>query len=103
MRTDLEYDPDIPIGRLEAGDVAVISVIHFPDTIVNDKDKAKYGHIPKGEYLAKVVKPYFLSCEKYPELSGRYNYWRGDKRGCSDGIYADELKNKELMENEDGE
>lgn len=92
MRTDLGYDPDHPIRRLEAGDMAVISVIHFPDTIVRDKDKVKYGHIPKGEYLAKVIKPYTLFCERYPELSGHYNYWRGDKRGCSDGIYADELK-----------
>lgn len=25
-----------------------------------------------------------------PELSGYYNYWYGDKRGCSDGIYATE-------------
>lgn len=91
MRTDLEYDPDRPIRRLETGDTAVIFVTHFPDTIVRDKDRVKYGHIPRGEYAARVIKPYTLSCERYPELSGKYNYWRGDKRGCSDGIYACEF------------
>lgn len=92
MRTDIEYDPDRPLMRLEKGDMAIISVVHFPDTIVRDKDKAEYGHIPKGEYPARVIRPYTLSCDRYPELGGRYNYWRGDKRGCSDGIYADEVK-----------
>lgn len=90
MNIYINYSVDTPLARLEKGDIAVISVTHFPDCIVRDKDKAKYAHIPNGRYQAEVVKPYFLSCEEYPELSGYYNYWRGDKRGCSDGIYADE-------------
>lgn len=90
MRTDIEYSKDQPLARLETGDVAIISVTHFPNSIVRDKDKSKYAHIPNGIYKAKVVKPFYLTCEDYPELSGYYNYWRGDKRGCSDGIYADE-------------
>ena len=97
MRSDLKYDRDRPIRRLEAGDVAVISVIHFPESIVRDRDKIKYAHIPNGKYPAKVVEPYHLCCEEYPELSGKYNYWRGDKYGCSDGIYAYEL-NQDLVE-----
>lgn len=90
MKTDIEYSADCPLARLETGDKAVISVTHFPKQIVRDKDKIKYAHIPNGVYQAEVVKPYLLACEDYPELSGYYNYWRGDKRGCSDGIYADE-------------
>jgi hypothetical protein len=25
-------------------------------------------------------------------LNGRYNFWHGDKWGCTYGIYADEVK-----------
>lgn len=53
MRTDLEYDPDRPIRRLETGDTAVIFVTHFQDTIVRDKDRVKYGHISECTYLLR--------------------------------------------------
>lgn len=89
---NIEYDSDRPLMRLEVGDVAEISVTHFPLTIVKKKDQQKYGHIPSGKYKAKVIDEYHLECEEFPELSGKYNYWRGDKRGCSEGIYADEIK-----------
>lgn len=88
---DIKYSSDRPLMRLEKGDIAEIAVTHFVKEIVNDKDLKKYGHIPNGIYKAVVIAPYQLSCEEYPELSGRYNYWRGDKWGCSDGIYADEV------------
>lgn len=88
---DIEYEFDRPLMRLEKGDDAEISVTHFIKTIVKEKDIKKYGHIPSGIYKATVVAPYQLKCEEYPELSGHYNYWRGDKRGCSDGIYANEV------------
>lgn len=88
---NIEYSFDRPLLRLEIGDIAEISVTHFPDSIVKEKDRKKYGHIPNGIYKAMVVKPYQLMCEEYSELSGHYNYWRGDKRGCSDGIYANEV------------
>lgn len=90
MRTDIKYDPSYPIRRLEIGDNAMIHVNHFLDSLVREKDKKKYGHIPNGDYIAKVIKPYYLQCEEHPELNGSYNIWYGEKHGCSDGIYADE-------------
>lgn len=87
----IKYEPDRPLYRLEPGDEAEISVTHFPDAIVKLKDRLKYGHIPNGKYKAIVTTEYHLKCDLYPELDGAYNYWRGDKRGCSDGIYADEI------------
>lgn len=87
---NIKYESDMPLSRLETGDIAEISVTHFPQNIVKEKDIKKYGHIPNGIYDAKVISPYRLECKEYPELSGCYNYWRGDKRGCSDGIYANE-------------
>lgn len=88
---DIPYDYDRPLLRTEKGDVVEISVTHFAHSIVREKDIKKYGHIPNGTYKAIVTSPYRLECEEYPELSGCYNYWRGDKRGCSDGIYANEI------------
>lgn len=88
---NVEYESDRPLMRLEKGDSSEISVTHFPRSIVKEKDIQKYGHIPDGVYNAVIVAPYQLKCEEYPELSGHYNYWRGDKRGCSDGIYANEV------------
>ena len=88
---NIEYESDRPLMRLEKGDAAEISVTHFKKIIVREKDIQKYGHIPNGIYKATVIAPYKLECEEYPELSGCYNYWRGDKRGCSDGIYANEV------------
>lgn len=90
MKKELRYESDRPLRRLELGDEAEISVTHFPDTIVKERDRKKYGHIPNGIYKAIVVKKYHLRCDEYPELSGAYNYWRGDKHNCSDGIYANE-------------
>lgn len=91
MKNNINYEYDRPLMRLEEGDVAEISVTHFNKVIVREKDINKYGHIPNGVYKANVIAPYQLQCEEYPELSGHYNYWRGDKRGCSDGIYANEV------------
>ncbi len=95
---NIKYELDRPLLRLEKGDTAEISVTHFQQIIVKEKDIKKYGHIPNGIYKAKVIAPYQLKCEEYPELSGYYNYWYGDKRGCSDGIYANEVgkSNKQL-------
>lgn len=90
MKSELRYESDRPLRRLEAGDEAIISVRHFPAAIVKEKDRKKYGHIPNDIYKAVVVSPYRLRCDECPELSGAYNYWRGDKFGCSDGIYAQE-------------
>ena len=96
---NIKYEFDNPLARLESGDTAEISVTHFPHSIVSEKDIKKYGHIPNGTYEAKVISPYQLKCVEYPELSGRYNYWRGDKRGCSDGIFANEVgKSKKLVQ-----
>lgn len=88
---DIPYEFDRPLLRAEKGDVVEISVTYFPQSIVREKDIKKYGNIPNGIYRAVIVKPYKLKCGEYPELSGYYNYWRGDKRGCSDGIYANEV------------
>lgn len=87
---NIPYDKDCPLQRVEEGDTVEISVMHFPNKLVRDKDMKKYGHIPDGVYHAVAVAPYKLKCEQHPELSGYYNYWYGDKRGCSDGIYATE-------------
>lgn len=87
---NIPYDKDCPLQRVEEGDAVEISVMHFPNKLVRDKDVKKYGHIPDGVYHAVAVAPYKLKCEQHPELSGYYNYWYGDKRGCSDGIYATE-------------
>lgn len=87
---NIPYDKDYPLQRVEEGDAVEISVMHFPNKLVRDKDVKKYGHIPDGVYNAVAVAPYKLKCEQHPELSGYYNYWYGDKRGCSDGIYATE-------------
>lgn len=87
----IKYDAGTPLARLEKGDLAEIEVTHLPDRIVKEKDRKKYGHIPNGIYKAVVIGPYKLQCADYPELSGCYNYWRGDKRACSDGIYASEI------------
>lgn len=91
---NIPYESNRPLLRVEKGDIVEIAVTHFPQSIVKEKDVQKYGHIPNGTYKAVVVDSYQLKCEEYPELSGYYNYWRGDKRGCSDGIYANELQNK---------
>lgn len=88
---NIDYEFDRPLLRLEKGDIAEISVTHFPQSIVKGKDIQKYGHIPNGVYEATVVAPYQLKCEEHPELNGHYNYWRGEKRGCSAGIYANEV------------
>ena len=85
---NIPYDKDYPLQRVEEGDAVEISVMHFPNKLVRDKDVKKYGHIPDGVYHAVAVAPYKLKCEQHPELSGYYNYWYGDKRGCSDGIGA---------------
>ena len=95
MRSGEKYDSERPIRRLEKGDTAIIRVTHFYRSIVKEKDQKKYGHIPNGKYLAEVTGQYSLECKEYPELSGKYNYWHGDKYGCSDGIYADEADRKE--------
>lgn len=99
LMKDIRYEFDRPLLRTEKGDVVEISVTHFEDSIVREKDIKKYGHIPNGIYKALVIAPYRLECEEYPELSGCYNYWRGDKRGYSDGIYANELGKSRKLTN----
>lgn len=85
---NIKYDSGRPLMRLEKGDKAVISVSRFP--FANSKDKERYKDIPSGSYDAVCIDYLRLKCEKHPILSGRYNYWRGEKWGCSEGIYADE-------------
>lgn len=76
---NIPYDKDCPLQRVEEGDAVEISVMHFPNKLVRDKDMKKYGHIPDGVYHAVAVAPYKLKCEQHPELSGYYNYWHGEK------------------------
>ncbi len=85
---NIKYESDQPLARLEPGDKAIIRVTHFP--FAREKDKEKYRNVPDGDHEARCVAPYTLACAKYPELNGRYNMWLGDKRGCSEGIYARE-------------
>lgn len=89
---DMEYYNSTPLARLEEGDKAIISVTHFNKSIVKDKDINKYKDVPNGKYESICIEPYYLECKEYPELSGRYNFWYGDKWGCSEGIYAYEYK-----------
>lgn len=87
---NMEYDNGRPLARLEKGDKAIISVAHT-DT-AREKDRVKYKNVPNGEYEATVIEEYRLECKKYPELSGSYAMWYGNKWGCTEGIYADEIK-----------
>jgi hypothetical protein len=82
----------MPLARLEKGDKAVIKVHAFHSSIVREKDLKKYKDVPDGEYEAICVDDYKLECKEYPVLNGRYNFWHGDKWGCTYGIYADEVK-----------
>ena len=76
---NLKYESDQPLARLKPGDQAtIIRVTHFP--FAREKDKEKYRNVPDGDHEARCVAPYTLECAKYPELNGRYNMWRGDKR-----------------------
>ncbi len=84
--------------RLEPGDRAVIAVRHYAYGMVphvSARDKARYGKIPDGEYEAVCVSnpgrgmPR-LDCPSQPALSGAYNYWYGEKHGCTDNITARE-------------
>lgn len=86
---NIRYDSGRPLMRLEKGDKAVIRVTHFP--FANSKDKERYKDVPSGSYEAVCVDYLRLECEIYPILSGRYNYWRGERWGCSEGIYANEV------------
>ena len=87
---NIKYESDRPLARLEPGDMAIIRVTHFP--FARENDKERYKNVPAGDHEAKCVAPYRLECEKYPELSGRYNMCLVDKRGCSEGIYAREIE-----------
>lgn len=89
---NIEYCSSIPLERLEKGDKAIISVTHFDQSIVKEKDRNKYKDVPNGKYEAICVEPYYLECEEYPVLNGRYTFWNGGKWGCTEGIYADEFK-----------
>lgn len=88
---DIEYDQHRPLRRLETGDKAIIKVSRRFSR-ANEKDKEKYKDVPDGKYEAIYIAPYRLECKEYPILSGSYNYWRGDKFRCSEGIYADEVR-----------
>lgn len=87
---DIPYDSSRPLMQLEPGDKAVIKVGRFP--FANENDKQKYGAVPVGIYEAECTGPYILKCIQQPLLSGTYNYWHGDKWGCSENIYADEKR-----------
>jgi len=86
---DISYDSSRPLMRLEKGDKARIRHVKFP--FARDKDKQRYKDVPVGTYEAVCTEPFYLECAEQPLLSGRYNYWKGDKWGCSEGVYADEL------------
>ena len=45
---NIPYDKDCPLQRVEEGEAVEISVMHFPNKLVRDKDMKKYGHIPDG-------------------------------------------------------
>lgn len=89
---NIEYDSFMPLKRLENGDKAIISVGHFDQSIVKEKDINKYKEVPNGKYEAICVGEYKLECKEHPVLSGRYCFWRGNKWGCTESIYADEIK-----------
>ena len=75
--------------RLERGDIAVIKVTHTVRE--SEKIKKKYGKVPSGVYIAKVIAPYELECQDYPVLSGKYCYWNGHKWRCAGTVWADEV------------
>ena len=83
------YDSSKPLARLEKGDKAIIRFTRFP--FAKEKDKQKYKDVQVGKYEAICTEPLVLECKEHPVLGGRFNYWRGDKWGCSEGIYADEI------------
>lgn len=85
-----EYSKCFPLERLEKGDKAIIKVSY--NGVATEKDLKKYKHVPDGEYEAIYVGNGRLECKEYPVLSGKYNWWYGDKWGCRYGIYADEMK-----------
>lgn len=89
---NIEYDSSMPLKRLEKGDKAIISVRHFDQIIVNDKDRIRYKDIPNGKYKAVCIDEYKLECKEYPALSGRYCFHGGNKWGCSEGIFANEMR-----------
>lgn len=87
---NIKYDESRPLVRLEIGDKARI-MINKKYIKGKEKDPNKYKDVPDGIYEAVCVDEYKLECEEYPQLNGSYNYWRGDKRGTSILIYADEI------------
>lgn len=86
---NISYDSSRPLRRLEKGDRALIR--YRKSKLEKAKDEEKYKDVPTGEYEAICTEPYRLECKEYPVLSGKYNYWRGDKWGCSGLIYAYEI------------
>lgn len=91
---DVEYDSSRPLRRLEKGDKAIIKVNKFHPDLVSKKDRNKYKDVPNGVYEAIYIDDYKLECKQYPVLSGKYSFWGGNKWGCTDGICADEIKQK---------
>ena len=85
-----EYSSCFPLERLEKGDKAIIRVRYLGGA--REKDLKKYKDVPDGEYEAIYVGNGRLECKEYPVLSGKYNWWHGDKLGCTYGIYADEME-----------
>ena len=94
MKSNMAYDQDRPLLRLETGDKAIIKVF-CPVGPKNNRHKFK-DTLASGTYEAIVVSKYVLECKEEPLLSGRYCYWNGNKWGCS-GIYADELTKGEKV------
>ncbi|OQO88126.1 hypothetical protein BH739_04000 [Enterococcus casseliflavus] len=88
MKSELEYDSSRPLMRLEKGDKVFIK---YREAIYeNEKDRSVYKNVPDGYYNGTYMGNYTVKCSEYPELSGKYNYWRGDRWCSSSFLFADE-------------
>lgn len=88
MNTNIPYDSSRPLMRLEKGDEVLIT--YRKRKFENEKDRKKYENVPDGTFTGVYEGNYSVSCEKYPELSGKYNYWCGDRWGTSAVLHARE-------------
>lgn len=93
MDLSINYDSSRPLMRLEEGDKCFISYLGGT-SYVSEKDKKKYAGVPKGTFSAIYKGNYVVECEEYPELSGKYNYWRGERWGTTSHLYAHEKETR---------
>ncbi|MGG5333863.1 hypothetical protein [Enterococcus sp. AZ163] len=93
MDSTIRYDSSRPLMRLEKGDQCFITYLGSTSG-TSDKDKEKYSSVPKGTFPAIYKGNYVVECEKYPELSGKYNYWRGDRWGTTSLLWAHEKEKR---------